>query len=307
MSAPVSTRSAPLLTVGIGDIHGRFHRVREWVQALEQGLGRPVDAILAVGDVEAFRRADDHRRKAAKRQMPAEFADYASGERTLGRPLYFIGGNNEDFESLHPLQAGGELIPGVRYLGRAGVTRLGELHIAYLSGIYAPRHYQLPLKEPSTRETQKQAGYYREPEVAALQPVEDVDLMLVHEWPRGLVVRRRGGPVLRAHRFPWIGSPVTRALVERVQPRWLLCGHSHVPLATTLVHPSGTATRVACLDQAARPDGAVFWIEWEGRAPVRAGWGVSGQAAWRADEVWDEARTPQTDDLSRDGAAETAM
>ena len=95
-----------LLVAGVGDIHGRFHRVEAWLDALEEARRRPVDLVLAVGDVEAFRLADDHRRKAAKRGMPAEFAVYADGVRAMKRPLYFIGGNNEDFEALHDEQIG---------------------------------------------------------------------------------------------------------------------------------------------------------------------------------------------------------
>ncbi|HSP18509.1 MAG TPA: metallophosphoesterase, partial [Myxococcaceae bacterium] len=100
------------LIVGVGDIHGRFHRVRTWLDSLERALDRPVDAVLAVGDVEAFAAPDDHRRKAAKRSMPAEFAAFARGESQMARPFYFIGGNNEDFEGLHALPDGGEVAPG---------------------------------------------------------------------------------------------------------------------------------------------------------------------------------------------------
>ena len=32
------------LIVGVGDIHGRFHRVRAWLDALERALDRPIDA-----------------------------------------------------------------------------------------------------------------------------------------------------------------------------------------------------------------------------------------------------------------------
>src|SRR5438067_319818 len=108
------------LTVGIGDIHGRFHRVQEWLQALEKARGRRVSAAFAVGDVEAFGKADDHRRKAAKRGMPAEFSEYAEGVRAVQSPLFFIGGNNEDFHTLHGMQQGGTLAARVQYLGRAG-------------------------------------------------------------------------------------------------------------------------------------------------------------------------------------------
>lgn len=293
-------RRSTTLIVLVGDIHGRFHRVRDWLAHLEGALDRPVDLALAVGDIEAFRTADDHRRKAAKRTMPAEFADYATGRCRMDRPLYFIGGNNEDFEALHAMPQGGQLAPDVHYLGRHGARELGPVRAAWLSGIFAPRYIDKPLLEPTSAEAARQAGYFREHEVRALEGLEPgtVDLMLSHEWPRGLISRgaawQRGcGRDLKAFRTPWIGNAHTRALLERVEPGWLFCGHSHTAFATQVEHASGRVTNVACLDQAARPDGAVFWLELEGAHAVRAGWGVEGEVAWRAGERWDETRTPE--------------
>jgi Icc-related predicted phosphoesterase len=277
------------LVVGIGDIHGRFHRVQEWLAALEQSLGREIDLCLAVGDVEAFQKAVDHRRKAVKRQMPAEFAEYASGARTPHRPLFFIGGNNEDFEALEKLPTGGELAKGFTYLGRSGVRRLAGLEVAFLSGIYAPKHVNEARVPPTTRETIKHAGYFRMPELAALGDVHHPALMLTHEWPRGLFPRGATGKVER----PWMGNALTRKVVEAVQPRWLWCGHSHQALAATLSFGGGAQTHVACLDQASKPEGAVFWIEWEQGQAIRAGWGVSGEVAWTAGQPWDASRVPR--------------
>ncbi|HVE82091.1 MAG TPA: metallophosphoesterase [Myxococcales bacterium] len=290
----MAERSGTLLVVGIGDIHGRFHRVQGWLGALEKALGREADLVFAVGDVEAFLHAEDHRRKAAKRAMPAEFADYAAGRATLRHPLWFIGGNNEDFETLHDLPGGGDLPGGCHYLGRAGVRQMKGLTVAYLSGILAPKHFERPLEAPRTRDTHKQAGYFRKPEVVKLvAEAKEVDLLLVHEWPKGLVRRSRDRS-LRAYRFPWIGSPVTREVMERIRPSWLWAGHSHVPYATTVKHGDGQVTRIACLDQAARPEASVFWLELEGRRPVRGGWGISGEVAWREGEAWEDDRTPVT-------------
>lgn len=277
-----------LLVAALGDIHGRFHRVEAWLDALEQARGRGVDFVLAVGDVEAFRHADDHRRKAAKRAMPAEFAEYADGIRRVKRPLYFIGGNNEDFEALHDLPDGGELAPDVHYLGRAGLRTLGPLRVAYLSGIHAPRFIDQPLKRPTSLDTAKQAGYFRTPEVEHVSAMRDVDLLLVHEWPRGIVQKARDERLASARPLPspWIGNPVTRKLVDTVHPKWVLCGHSHKAFAVALDSHGRTLSRVACLDQAARPDTAVFWLEFEGREAQRAGWGVSGVPTWQAGQRW---------------------
>ncbi|MBJ6763264.1 metallophosphoesterase [Myxococcaceae bacterium JPH2] len=284
-----------LLVAGLGDIHGRFHRVEAWLDALAQARGRDVDLVLAVGDVEAFRRADDHRRKAAKRAMPAEFAEYADGVRRVNRPLYFIGGNNEDFEALHDVQDGGELAPGVHYLGRSGLRELRGLRVAYLSGIHAPRFYSQPLKRPSSLDTAKQAGYFREAEVERLLLARDVDVLLVHEWPRGIVQRARDEHPDPPRPLPsyWIGNPVTRRVVDTLEPRWVLCGHSHKAFAMTLEgHGRSGATRVACLDQASRPDESLFWMEFEGREVVRAGWGTSGAVTWEPPRRWDMSMLP---------------
>jgi hypothetical protein len=283
------------LVASVGDIHGRFHRVEAWLDALEAARGRRVELVLAVGDVEAFRHSDDHRRKAAKRAMPAEFAEYADGARVMKRPLYFIGGNNEDFEALHDTPQGLELAPNVHYLGRAGLREVGGLRVGYLSGIYAPRFYAQPLKRPRSLDTAKQAGYFRVEEVGRVAGLRDVDVLLVHEWPRGLPQRaQEEGPLPLGRTLPsyWIGNPVTRKLVETIHPRWVLCGHSHRAFAVALGGQGRPLTRVACLDQATRPEEALFWLELEGREAVCAGWGSSGSVAWRAGEPWGPGALP---------------
>jgi predicted phosphodiesterase len=273
------------LIVGVGDIHGRFHRVGRWLDSLELALGRPIDAVLAVGDVEAFATADDHRRKAAKRTMPAEFADFASEESRMSRPFAFIGGNNEDFETLHAMPEGGEVAPAIRYLGRAGEATLAGVRVAWLSGIYAPKWFEAPLQRPATVATRKQAGYFRASEVERLRRTERVELLLTHEWPRGLFAQTEGRPFR-----PWMGNVHTRALVDVLRPAWLLCGHSHERLATTLRHRDGALTRVACLDEASEPEGAILWMEWKDGEARRAGWGVDGQVAWTHGQPWGAVR-----------------
>jgi len=273
------------LIVGVGDIHGRFHRVGTWLDLLERALGRPMDAVLAVGDVEAFATADDHRRKAAKRTMPAEFAAFARGESRMTRPFYFIGGNNEDFESLHPLPDGGDVAPGVHYLGRVGTATIAGIRVGWLSGIYAPKWLDTPLQAPTTAATRKQAGYFRRSELDLLRAERGLDLLLTHEWPRGLFARTPGKPLR-----PWMGNPLTRTLVDEVQPQWLLCGHSHEQFAATLHHGGAVQTRVACLDEAAEPEGSLLWMEWSRGKVVRVGWGNDGQASWTPAQAWGASR-----------------
>jgi hypothetical protein len=283
-----------LLTVGVGDIHGRFHRVREWLSALEDALGRPLDLVFAVGDVEAFAHADDVRRKATKRNMPAEFATYVATGQGLGWPLYFIGGNNEDFEALHAMPKGGELAPDVHYLGRVGRTSIKGLRVAFLSGIYAPRFFEAPLEAPLDRDTRKHAGYFRKTERDALLASDQgrVDLLLLHEWPRGLSGRRSPGPGAGTEApKPWMGNRVATEVVERLSPAWVLCGHSHVPWCGTVDAQKGQS-RITCLDQATRPDSALFWTEWSDGVPVRAGWGIDASSGWQTGDSWGPSNVP---------------
>jgi lariat debranching enzyme len=277
----------PFLVVGIGDIHGRFSRLREWCDELCRVHQVPIALGLSVGDVEAFRDAGDLRRKATKRSMPAEFADFADGTSRLPFPLAFIGGNNEDFEALAPIPKGAELAPGISYLGRSGSRRLSGLKVAYLSGIYAPRFFDAPLAPPLDAATRKHAGYYRRPEVEALRRVRNVDFLLVHEWPRGLAPN--AGPEGPS---PWMGSPITRRLVHTLRPRWVLCGHGHRPWAAQVDGRDGQVTRVVCLGELESPEESLVWFYVEGGRVRRVGFGFSTEGAWEEGQPWDVTCLP---------------
>lgn len=54
---------------------------------------------------------------------------------------------------------------------------------------------------------------------------------------------------------------------------------------------SGRVTRVCCLDQASRADGALLWMRWEGNVVRAVGWGDSGEVHWRPGMPWDERQT----------------
>lgn len=285
-----------MLVAVVGDVHGRFFRVEDWVDQLEQSRGEPVAFVLAVGDVETFSTPDDHRRKATKRAMPAEFAAYAAGERRMRRPFVFVGGNNESFEDLEEMPDGGELAPDVRYLGRAGVKELHGLHVAYLSGIYAPTRFARPRLAVDRPENARQAGYFRQPEVDVVKQVPRADMLVLHEWPRGIAdrgsaVAKVGARGIRPAHWPQVGNPYASALVTHLRPPWVLCGHLHVPHAVSLHWDDDRVTRVVCLDQAAKPEGSVLWLKYDRGETIAAGWGTSGEVSWQPGDPWDERQS----------------
>ena len=87
-----------------------------------------------------------------------------------------------------------------------------------------------------------------------------------------------------------MGNPLTRALVDEVQPQWLLCGHSHEQFAATLHHGGAVQTRVACLDEAAESEGSLLWMEWRRGQVLRVGWGIDGQGSWTPAQAWGASR-----------------
>ena len=180
--------------------------------------------------------------------------------------------------------------------GGRGCRQLNGLRVAYLSGIHAPRFFEQPLKRPTLARHGEAGGLLpgaRGGEglgAAGRGPPAGARVAPRHRRSgRGT----RGCPPGRPLPSYWIGNPITRRLVDTLRPRWMLCGHSHKGFAVSLGGEGHRpVSRIACLDQAARPDEAVFWLEYEGREAVRAGWGLSGEVAWRAGEPWNLLRLP---------------
>jgi lariat debranching enzyme len=212
----------------VGDVHGEFERLAEL-----SARHAPLDAILAVGDVEANRDDTDAAgvHSPAKYRRTGQFPFVLEGLLDLGAPLYFIGGNHEPWPALDaagPGPWGG----GAHFLGRAGVADVLGLRVAYLSGIHSPRLTDRPR---ARRESVKDRTYYLADEVAQVRRAagKGVDVLLTHDWPAGITGPFRGRPV---------GRPELRALCERIRPRWYFCGHMH-HRHTATIGPTG----VVCL------------------------------------------------------------
>ncbi|MDI1462780.1 metallophosphoesterase [Catellatospora sp. KI3] len=224
----------PVRVLVVGDVHGEFELLAETAAAVRASLG-PLDAILAVGDVEPNRDEADAAgvHAPAKYRKLGDFPLLVEGLLELGAPLYFIGGNHEPWPALD--EAGpGWWSDGVYFLGRAGVTEIAGLRVAFLSGIHSPRVTDAPR---ARRDTIKDCAYYTADEVRQVGRTAgrsgQVDLLLTHDWPAGIAEPQRGGPV---------GRPELRSLCESLRPRWHFCGHMH-QRHRALVGP----TEVVCL------------------------------------------------------------
>ncbi len=204
----------------VGDIHSRFESLTESLDEVRHRWGQ-FDFVLAVGDLEANRDRNDQVGVVvpARYRKMGDFPKVVAGEIVLGATLYFIAGNHDPYPMLDRTGPG-EWVLGVWWLGRFGVTRIADVTVGFLSGIYSPKFSELA--EPSRRGPKQRTYWHRSELQQLIDTVGRVDgrldVLLTHGWPSGVGTDRRGNPV---------GHPSLRDLVETVQPRVHACGHRH--------------------------------------------------------------------------------
>jgi Icc-related predicted phosphoesterase len=180
----------------LGDIHGDFASVRRIM-----ARHRDVPFWICVGDL-----ADDQ-----GRYEPVD------------APLYWIKGNNENFDAI----AAAALPPSLPFIPNGVLTTIGDLRIAGLGGTFAPTWYLTPAADlPHPRKSTARATeladkrrHFVKEEVDRCKAMTDLDLFLSHEAPRPY--RVHGG------RGPDAGKTPINDVLAAAQPRLHLFGHHH--------------------------------------------------------------------------------
>ena len=146
-------------------------------------------------------------------------------------PLYFIKGNNEDFDVIagrrRPVPA-----PTLHYLPNGGPHKVGPWRIAALGGTFAPSWYNTPavalppsrgpkpsalsLKLGKARDDKRR--HFVRDEVIMCKALTGVDVFLTHEAPR---------PFYPAGRRIDAGKTVINEALAGMRPRIHLFGHHH--------------------------------------------------------------------------------
>jgi hypothetical protein len=189
----------------LGDIHGAF----DTVQAI---MTRHPDVPLwvQVGDV------------------ASNEGEYFSPV----RPLYWIKGNNEDFDIIAEAINGRPPAGNLHFLPNGGPYEVGPWRVAALGGTFAPSWYHTsPRALPPSRgrrvaNTSVKLGKSRDDkrrhfvrdEVMACKALTAVDLFLTHEAPR---------PFYPAGRRIDAGKTVINEVLTSMRPRLHLFGHHH--------------------------------------------------------------------------------
>jgi len=144
----------------VGDVHGQFSETIRLIQRWESAhADATISFVLQVGDLEPHRNEHDMESMAAPGDKRAlgDYHKVVSGELVVPWPLWFIGGNHEPWELLDSQDGQGFALgpPNINFLGRAGVTHIGPLRVAALSGIHGTNTLDKPRPNASNFRTIK--------------------------------------------------------------------------------------------------------------------------------------------------------
>ena len=158
-------------------------------------------------------------------------------------PLYWIKGNNENFDRIAEWQAGAAPPRNLHYIRNGTSASVGRLRVAGLGGTYAPTWFETPASDlPHTPKDDKRRHFVRE-EVDACARLQGVDILMTHEAARPFIIVDEPKPGARAARRD-AGKPVINGLLATMQPRLHLCGHHHRFMET-----EREGVRSVCIDR----------------------------------------------------------
>jgi len=198
------------------DIHGNFDAMRRAIERHPE-----VPFWLCVGDVAS--------RTGAYPRPPA--------------PVYWIKGNNEDFDRIAVWEAGRDAVPNLHFIPNGTSVHAGPLKVAGLGGTFAPTWFETPAsKLPHRKGDDKRRHFVRE-EVEACKRMRGVDVLMTHEAARPfvLVTEPREGA---APRRLDAGKPAINDVLASMRPRLHLCGHHH-----RFVETVREGVRSVCIDR----------------------------------------------------------
>ncbi|KAH9630432.1 hypothetical protein HF086_016970 [Spodoptera exigua] len=243
-----------------GCAHGELEKIYECIETIQRREDMKIDLLICCGDFQAVRNHEDLRAMAVpqKYQHMCSFHKYYSGEKRAPILTIFIGGNHEASNYLQELPYGGWVAPNIYYLGRAGVVRFGDLRIGGMSGIYKGQDYGqghwecLPYNQSSLRSVY----HVRSLEVFRLNQLkEKVNVMLSHDWPRGITDYGNTEKLLHFKTFlrediesGQLGSVPAMKLLQSLKPDYWFAAHLHCQYAAIVKHDD-SETKFLALDK----------------------------------------------------------
>ena len=146
---------------------------------------------------------------------------------TPPRPLYWIKGNNEDFDRIAAWEAGEPQPFNLHYIRTGTLQTVGAVRVAGLGGTFAPTWFDTPAAElPHGRARDDKRRHFVREEAEACKQLEHVDILMTHEAARPFIVVNEAPAGKKARRLD-AGKPAINDLLAALAPRLHLCGHHH--------------------------------------------------------------------------------
>lgn len=262
-----------LIIAMVGDVHGLHHTMVRTLTKWSRRTKTPIDLVLQVGDFEPHRHQTDLRSMSApsKYKRVGDFPDFYEGRAQYPWPVYFIGGNHEPYGWLDHYPDGFELMDNCHYLGRSGVREVMGLRVGFLTGIFEPSTHEKMRPPVEIIEHQSNRAYidFKQYEVDQLLEQADagIDILLVHDWPRGLIHHQLWAMVRdHTHRQTTEpGNEGAQLVVELLEPQVIAAGHMHMRLIDEGRYENEQPYIFAGLDHMRAKDNAVAFIRWDGQ------------------------------------------
>lgn len=137
------------------------------------------------------------------------------GVRRFSKPVYWIFGNNDSTALMKPGEAGAPSAMNLHHVetGRVVTLRAGDeqIRVSGLNGAYDPLYIDYD------RDRLDDPGCFTLGDVEKCLSLSQVDIFMAHGHPSGLGLGRE----------PDHAVPAIRQILDRVKPRYMLCGHGH--------------------------------------------------------------------------------
>ena len=188
------------MTIGaVADVHGNFDAL---TRAMERHPEVPL--WICVGDLAS--------RTGAYPEPP--------------RPLYWIKGNNEDFDRIAAWETGAPAPRNLHFIRNGTAVDVGPLTVAGLGGTFAPTWFETPAAGlPRKAKDDKRRHFVRD-EAEACKRLRGVDILMTHEAARPFVLVDEPTPGRKPRRMD-AGKPAINDVLASLRPRLHLCGHHH--------------------------------------------------------------------------------
>ena len=208
-----------MLIGALADIHGNFDAMRA---AMERHPDVPF--WLCVGDVAS---------------RTGAYPDPAV-------PLYWIKGNNEDFDRIAAWESGRDMVAHLHFIPNGTSRTVGPLTVAGLGGTYAPTWYETAAAAlPHKPRDDKRRHFVRE-QVEACKRMRGIDILMTHEAARPFVIVDEPQEGRKPFRRD-AGKPAINDVLASMKPRLHLCGHHH-----RFVETVREGVRSVCIDRVNR-------------------------------------------------------